>query len=574
MRTMEPPHSIERSTVSWLLAIAVLVTACSSTSKRPGDDAAAPVEDGGPDGGEVFYSIPGYSLDWILLEGNDSSVDYMDHEYANAVGVLPGGDPVVAGCFFNHAVFGEGEPNETVLHAVGMSDVFLARYNSQGELLWVVSGGGANFDYISGMKVLPDGRVVVVGSLWGPSDGQAILNNGMPDELSLPLRGDNAFVAMYDCEDGSLEWAKTLLYLTDPELPSGSSSCSGVDVLASGEIAVVAGFSASVSILPGQDDEIITLEPGMVGGVILAFSDDGDLSWRRLLTGNLLNYKFPLDLRARSDGGFHISGTYAGGVSFGGKYPTPVKTKGETGIFVASLDEEGSPKWLADLGFIGSAELPIFSLGSALASGNDEIVVSGRYSGEWRPTGEEGPVFASEEGASEGFVVSLSQDGEPVWWRSTRFECDPQSMDFCGDPNTELGSFVGAPDGSFFALGVTTDMWRWDDIAIGVGGDHVEMLAPEGHADPVIPNGFIAGFDSGGEIGWVTPAVWNLKTSPDEQGSYYPLAAAFDDGANMYIAGSTFRSSTFGYGALDEVVLETVGPGIALMRYSPLSSPD
>ena len=52
------------------------------------------------------------------------------------------------------------------------------------------------------------------------------------------------------------------------------------------------------------------------------------------------------------------------------------------------------------------------------------------------------------------------------------------------------------------------------------------------------------------------------------------MEMAFDSEDNLYIAGETYRRSTFGYGAIDAIELESVGYGIVLLRYSPIEPPE
>ena len=52
----------------------------------------------------------------------------------------------VTGFFADSATFGAGEVNETTLTSPGSPDIFLAKYNTDGLLLWVKQAGGSADD--------------------------------------------------------------------------------------------------------------------------------------------------------------------------------------------------------------------------------------------------------------------------------------------------------------------------------------------------------------------------------------------------------------------------------------------
>lgn len=68
---------------------------------------------------------------------------------------MPDGSAIVTG-FFGHtdsglhlggsATFGDGEPNETTFTSDGSDDVFLAKYASDGMLVWAKRAGGTADD--------------------------------------------------------------------------------------------------------------------------------------------------------------------------------------------------------------------------------------------------------------------------------------------------------------------------------------------------------------------------------------------------------------------------------------------
>jgi hypothetical protein len=74
-----------------------------------------------------------------------------------------------------------GGANETLLESNGSSDVFVAKYNPDGTLVWAVSAGGADGDGGDVVALTPDNQVFVTGVFKGP----AVFGAGDPNETVL-----------------------------------------------------------------------------------------------------------------------------------------------------------------------------------------------------------------------------------------------------------------------------------------------------------------------------------------------------------------------------------------------------
>src|SRR5262245_61841127 len=80
-------------------------------------------------------SVQAQSLDWARRAGGTG------FDFGEAVGVDSFGNSYVAGTFTSQATFGSGGGN-TVLTSVGGKDMFLAKYDVNGNLLWARGAGG------------------------------------------------------------------------------------------------------------------------------------------------------------------------------------------------------------------------------------------------------------------------------------------------------------------------------------------------------------------------------------------------------------------------------------------------
>jgi hypothetical protein len=120
------------------------------------------------------------------------------------VAVDSSGNVYVTGGFQGTANFGS-----TNLTSIGSEDIFLAKYNGSGNLIWIIQAGGTNNQDI-GEDVCADtnGNVFIVGSFQGQTSfgNKTLIASG-----SLGIGTvNNQFIAKYN-SSGTLIWAFTHL---------------------------------------------------------------------------------------------------------------------------------------------------------------------------------------------------------------------------------------------------------------------------------------------------------------------------------------------------------------------------
>jgi hypothetical protein len=71
----------------------------------------------------------------------------------SAIAASERGESYVTGFLNGTATFGQGEPHHTTLTPAGEIDMFVAKYDRRGRLLWATQAGGAG----SGFRVLGNG---------------------------------------------------------------------------------------------------------------------------------------------------------------------------------------------------------------------------------------------------------------------------------------------------------------------------------------------------------------------------------------------------------------------------------
>jgi hypothetical protein len=180
---------------------------------------------------------------------------------------------VLTGILYGHMTLGLGEPNETILDNPNSAyrDVFLAKYDGDGRLIWARRDGGELHENAYSVTVMPDGGAAITGDY----TGIAIFGAGEPNETQLPP-SHGFFVARY-AADGRLVWVRSAHEGT-------TASGFGVAAMPDGAIAVSGWFAEDVLILgEGEPNETWLSLSGVPGDDTDAFvakwNEDGTLAW-------------------------------------------------------------------------------------------------------------------------------------------------------------------------------------------------------------------------------------------------------------------------------------------------------
>jgi len=281
----------------------------------------------------------------------------------------------------------DAQANGQTLPNAGDYDVFIAKYDTSGTLLWIRTAGGKGYDYGHGIVVDSKGDIVVTGAVAGEAKfGEVTVNAG---STTRPI-----FCAKYDAA-GTLKWVKTTggqfsgsghgvgvdgsdsIYIGGSG--GGSGVMDGVKLEAKSQAGIVLKLTPSgegvwAASLPGVPSagfhEIAVdtagrtwcagmfkglLNDGPVhstgdkdnDGVLAHYSPEGKLVWSHVLQGPATDYC--LGVATDSTGRCFVTGEFSETATFAGQ---TLKTQGSTDIFTAALDAQGGLEWLIPSGGI------------------------------------------------------------------------------------------------------------------------------------------------------------------------------------------------------------------------------
>jgi uncharacterized delta-60 repeat protein len=321
---------------------------------------------------------------------------------------------VITGGFEGSVIFGPDEPNETILTSSGDEDIFIARFNPDGTLVWAKSAGGSSGDRGEGITTLSDNSTIITGEFGVPYGDTATFGEGEPNQTILTSAGyRDVFIARYNPE-GTLVWAKR----------AGGSNLEtgyGITTISDDSIAIIGYFgtpNGGTTIFgEGEPNETILTSAGSYDIFIAKLNPDGSLIWAKHSGGPEHDRGF--EIRTLSDNSTVVTGDFAlldgGTATFGEGEPneTILTSKGRSEIFLARYNPDGTLAWAKGAGG------PEMDTGNGITTlRNNSLVVTGCFAGTATfGSGEPNETVLSASGW-DIFIARYNQDGTLAWVKS------------------------------------------------------------------------------------------------------------------------------------------------------------
>lgn len=307
------------------------------------------------------------------------------------------------------------------LNSSGALDVFLAKYEATGAHLWSKRLGHLGIDLIGGISVDGTGNVAVTGT-FGPQS---------------PTDTDDVFLRAYDAT-GSLIWGQVFGGVQEDRGMAVSFDGSG-SVFATGYFGATVDFGGGGLTATGGDD------------IYLAkYSATGAHLWSQRF-GNSSDDR-GLSVCADGSGNVLVTGHYTFGVDFGGG--TLSWVDGDE-VFLAKYDASGAHLW--SQGYSGSSDQQGWSVG---VDASRNVYLAGTFTTELDVGG--GPLVWA--GQRDIFLAAFDSSGTHLWSRSFGDTGADQCLGVVGEASGDVhaaGFFGGTVD--FGGGGLTSaggaDMW-------------------------------------------------------------------------------------------------------------------
>ncbi len=304
--------------------------------------------------------------------------------------------------------------------SAGGEDVFLAKLNAAGEVLWLRSGGGTYNDTPQGLGVDASGNVYVAGTFAGTARFGAFQVVSPP-----PAYIDPVFVVKLDSE-GNYLWARG-------NEGTAIATCGNMAVDTLGNTYVLGSFQTGT--FSFGNGSITNMVDG--NDVFLTKLDSqGQCVWLRHVPGRL----YPRGMVLNGSAGVYFGGSFEGEALFGSV--NLMSAPGTWSGYLSKVDAEGTFAWTQVL---GSAVNEL-----ALDSGGNVCVA-----GEFVTTASFGDAqLSSRNGWTDVYLAKISSEGSALWarmsphdvWYGSGFAVD------ASDNVYVAGTFYGekAYDGAIF----------------------------------------------------------------------------------------------------------------------------
>jgi hypothetical protein len=256
------------------------------------------------------YSLSGTLL-WAKRGGG------YDDEKGLGISTDANGNVFVCGFYRNTTTFGS-----TTLSGAGDNDIFIAKYDPNGNFLWVQKAAGPGRDEAKSIKCDVYGNVYISG----------LYSNGCKfGSTTLSASGYEMFLAKYS-SNGSLVWVKR---------GGGSSNDVGwaLSINSYNELFVGGEFGSSANF-----GGITVNSTGAADIFVAKYDLNGNVKWVKKAGGYVSDRARGLTCAGSN---VYITGQYGKTVSFG---PFQKTAADNSDIFTACLDNTGNFKWVSTAG--------------------------------------------------------------------------------------------------------------------------------------------------------------------------------------------------------------------------------
>lgn len=370
------------------------------------------------------------------------------------------GDLLVTGTFMNTVDFDLGT-GVSELTSNGWWDVFLAKYDTTGNLIWVVSFGSTQFDYSYSITVDASNNIYLGGMYGGIMD----IDPGVNEELLTPI-GLSSYILKLN-QAGEFQWARNLtgndiriqdicvgpqgvvvggyftgtcefnnegtsyqmtsdasqdtyvMYITENgafisayQIGSlGQNSLRHIDIDSEGNIYLTSEYMNSLDVDPGSGETLITTNNMSGYGNFLAkYSPTMELIWVK--QPDFPSYSSIKNIEVYTDNEIMISGEFNDSIRFDEFGDLNwYYSAGQEDHFIGKINAAGTLSWLK---IIGNDEEDDSRVLHVDYLGNTYVSASFTGTIDADPSSQIYSVAAV--GSSDSYILKLDNDGNFVWF--------------------------------------------------------------------------------------------------------------------------------------------------------------
>ncbi len=287
----------------------------------------------------------------------------------------------------------------TNLAAIGSSDIFVQKVDTDGIFLWAKSFGGIYSEQSSSISTDALGNIYIIGRFEGTVDfdpGAGVTN-------LTSAGGYDVFVQKMDT-DGNFLWVKSF-----GGIYSEYSSSISIDAL--GNVYTTGYFQGTVDFDPGIGTTNLTAV-GSADNFVQKMDTDGNFLWARSFGS--INIDNSQSISIDVSGNVYTTGNFWGTVDFDpGTGTHNLTSAGGYDIFVQKMDTDGNFMWAKSFGGINNDlgySISVDALGNVYTTGDFHETV------DFNPGAGTNNLIS--EGGRDIFVQKMDTDGNFLWAKS------------------------------------------------------------------------------------------------------------------------------------------------------------
>jgi hypothetical protein len=367
-------------------------------------------------GGDVFIVKYNPSGDVLWAKSAGGPLD----ESVAGICIDQKGNSYITGYFASDTIIFEGQK----LAGKGNWDIFTAKYDGSGNLLWAKNAGGSGYETGDAISLDTLGNCYITGHYNGPSFV-------MGSDLIAASSSNDMFVAKYD-SSGNVIWAHG-------NGGSGDDYARGITTDPEGSTYITGSFN-SPSLIFGADT---LFSSGSNDIFILKYSSVGNRLWAKRFGGS--QGEVGNRIMVSKNGLLTLTGMFNGSLLPYGNDTLYNTANVSFDIFVAQNDTAGNVIWAKSIGSNGND----YGFGLDVA-GNGSFYLTGWYTGNILTIGDD---TLTNQGSGDIFVAKFDNIGNPLWGiseahGSTNLEC---SLGICLDAigNVYITGYFMSPEVTF-----------------------------------------------------------------------------------------------------------------------------
>lgn len=356
-------------------------------------------------------------------------------EVSHDIAVDPAGRfLIVVGALSRTITLGTGASQVTI-ESRGFSDALVAKFDSEGNVLWARGSGGDMTDAAHGVDLDGDGNVYVV----GPFSNAVRFGEGEREVIFSSQGNTDIFLAKYS-PDGELLWVRSAG-------SRGEDWANAVSVTPENGVFVGGFVSDDITFGEGANESFHDV-PGRNNrhSFLANYDTDGEFRWSRIHSGDRSNEVSAL---AAEDGVVCIGGNFLETFNSGTERNAfSLRSRGGRDGFLVCYDTKGQHLWTEHIGGDDSDQVASIEFDE-----DGRVIVGGRF-GDRTQFGKGDQAFWTEADTAnpEAYVARYSENGEFEMLRITGHGPATEEFRFTDDKITGVAPL---PDGSIAVLGLS-----------------------------------------------------------------------------------------------------------------------